>query len=225
MLNQTETENNYRKIVSLLPEHVKLIAVSKTHPPESIKQIYDLGHRRFGENKVQEMVEKQAVLPHDIKWHLIGHLQRNKVKYIAGFVDTIQSVDSEKILQEIDKQANKHNRIIKVLLQLKIAKEDTKFGLDENTAEKLLQEYSQGKFPNVKVTGLMGMATFTDNPEDIRKEFLFLKGVFDRFCKTQNLSTLSMGMSDDFLLAVECGSNSVRIGSAIFGHRAATGPL
>ncbi len=212
-------KQNYQKIKNLLPENVQLIAVSKTHSVESIQKIYDCGQRIFGENKVQELTEKYPLLPEDIRWHLIGHLQTNKVKYIAEFIDTIESVDSEKLLQEIDKQAAKYQRKIKVLLQIKIAEEDTKFGLTKEEAEQIFTQYLNGEFPNIELTGLMGMATFTENQLQVKQEFSKLKKIFDEFSLRKPLQTLSMGMSDDFPLAIECGSNSVRVGSAIFGHR------
>ena len=212
-------QENYKNIKNQLPEHVQLVAVSKTHPVEAIQEVYDLGQRVFGENKVQELVEKYPLLPKDIQWHIIGHLQTNKVKYIAEFVDTIQSVDSEKLLLEINKEAQKHDRIIKVLLQVKIAEEDSKFGLEINEAKELFMQYQQGKFPHVEITGLMGMATFTDNEQQIRNEFSILKSLFDTLNVRKPIQTLSMGMSDDFPIAIECGANSVRVGSAIFGRR------
>ena len=210
---------NYQKINSNLPSGVQLVTVSKTHPAEMIKEVYDLGQRVFGENKVQELVEKQPQLPPDIQWHLIGHLQTNKVKYIAPFVDTIQSVDSEKILLEINKQAGRNQRNINVFLQVKIAEEDTKYGLEIHETKELYLDYLNGKFPNVTISGLMGMATFTDDKNQVKKEFSVLKQLFNQLSLKQNLETLSMGMSDDFQLAIECGANSVRIGSAIFGRR------
>ena len=211
--------NNYEQILKTIPENVELVAVSKTHPAEKIQAIYDLGQRIFGENKVQEMVEKYAFLPQDIKWHIIGHLQTNKVKYIAPFVDLIQSVDSEKLLQEINKQAEKHERTINVLLQVKIAEEETKFGLEINEAKELFQNYMNGQYPNVRIKGLMGMASFTSDHDQVKKEFSLLKQLFDKMSMQQNLEILSMGMSSDYVLAIECGANSVRIGSAIFGQR------
>ena len=210
---------NYRKINSSLPSNVQLVTVSKTHPVEMIQQVYDLGQRVFGENKVQELIEKQPLLAQDIQWHLIGHLQTNKVKFIAPFVDTIQSVDSEKILLEINKQAEKNQRKIKVFLQVKIAQEDTKYGLEINETKELYLDYLTGKFPYVIVSGLMGMATFTDDKNQVKKEFSVLKQLFDQLSLKENLEILSMGMSDDYQLAIDCGANSVRIGSAIFGHR------
>lgn len=212
-------QENYRDIKSRLPENVQLVAVSKTHPSSSIQEVYDLGQKVFGENKVQELVEKYPLLPKDIQWHIIGHLQTNKVKYIAEFVDTIQSVDSEKVLNEINKEAGKHNRKIKVLLQVKIAEEDTKFGLEISEAKYLFQKFINGDFPNTEITGLMGMATFTEDENQIKKEFSVLKNLFDELSQIKKLETLSMGMSDDFPIAIECGANSVRVGSAIFGRR------
>lgn len=210
---------NYNTIKSRIPEDVELVAVSKFHPIEKIKEVYDCGHRVFGENKVQELLSKVNELPSDIKWHLIGHLQTNKVKYIAPFIDTIQSVDSEKVLTEINKEATKNNRIIKVLLQVKIAEEDTKYGLEIQEAKEIFSDYLEGRFPNIQITGLMGMATFTDNKNQVKSEFLVLKSLFDELSKFRKLEKLSMGMSDDFPIAIESGANSVRIGSAIFGVR------
>lgn len=212
-------QENYNGIKSRLPENVELVAVSKTHPTSAIQEVYDLGQNVFGENKVQELVEKYPLLPKDIQWHIIGHLQTNKVKYIAEFVDTIQSVDSEKLLKEINKEAGKYNRTIKVLLQVKIAEEDTKFGLEIEEAKSLFEKFVNGEFENIAITGLMGMATFTEDENQIKKEFSVLKNLFDELSKTRKLETLSMGMSDDFLIAIECGANSVRVGSAIFGRR------
>jgi len=212
-------QENYNDIKSRLPENVELVAVSKTHPTSAIQEVYDLGQKVFGENKVQEFVEKYPLLPKDIQWHIIGHLQTNKVKYIAEFVDTIQSVDSEKLLKEINKEAGKYNRTIKVLLQVKIAEEDTKFGLEIEEAKSLFEKFVNGEFENIAITGLMGMATFTEDENQIKKEFSVLKSLFDELSKTKKLETLSMGMSDDFPIAIECGANSVRVGSAIFGRR------
>jgi len=212
-------KENYKTIKDQLPSHVQLVAVSKTHPASAVQEVYDLGQKVFGENKVQELMEKSPLLPQDIQWHLIGHLQTNKVKYIAPFIDTIQSVDSEKLLAEINKEAGKNNRTIKVLLQVKIAAEETKFGLEISEAKDLFQQYMGGNFPHVEITGLMGMATFTDDEQQVRDEFLILKGLFDELNKLKTINTLSMGMSDDFPVAIECGANSVRVGSAIFGRR------
>ena len=212
-------QENYHKIKAQIPENVELVAVSKFHPVEKIKEVYDCGQKVFGENKVQELLTKVNELPADIQWHLIGHLQTNKVKYIAPFIDTIQSVDSEKLLLEINKEAAKNNRKIKVLLQVKIAEEETKYGLEISEAKEIFSNYLEHKYPNIEILGLMGMATFTDNKNQVKSEFLVLKSLFDELSTFKKLETLSMGMSDDFALAIECGSNSVRIGSAIFGVR------
>ncbi|WP_333851748.1 YggS family pyridoxal phosphate-dependent enzyme [Epilithonimonas sp.] len=212
-------EKNYQNILSQLPENVKLVTVSKTNPAEKIKEVYDLGQRAFGENKVQELLEKQPVLPNDIEWHLIGHLQTNKVKYIAGFIAMIESIDSEKLLKEVDKEALKNNRKINVLLQVKIAKEDTKFGLTVDEAKAIFNQYLNGNFPNIEIKGLMGMASFVDDETQIREEFSVLKNLFDELSQLKSLEILSMGMSGDFPIAIESGSNSVRVGSAIFGER------
>ncbi len=206
-----------------LAENVTLVAVSKTKPVADIMQAYNAGQRVFGENKVQEMCDKQPQLPDDIQWHLIGHLQTNKVKYIAPFVGLIHGVDSLKLLKEINKRAKQNNRIINCLLQIFIAEEETKFGLNQEELNEIINSDEFKQFENIKVVGLMGMATFTDNDEQIRKEFTYLKAVFDKHkqLKTKNLElkTLSMGMSGDYQIAIECGSTMVRIGSAIFGNR------
>jgi len=212
-------QENYNTIKNQLPSTVELVAVSKTHPVSAIQEVYELGQKVFGENKVQELTEKYPVLPKDIQWHLIGHLQTNKVKYIAEFIDTIQSVDSEKLLNEINKEARKYNRTIRVLLQVKIAEEETKFGLEIEDAKNLFQKFMEGEFSNIDITGLMGMATFTENKDQVRKEFKKLKDIFDDLSQIKPLQTLSMGMSDDFPIAIDCGANSVRVGSAIFGQR------
>ena len=212
-------QQNYQAILSQLPENVKLVTVSKTNPAEKIKEVYDLGQRAFGENKVQELLEKQPVLPNDIEWHLIGHLQTNKVKYIAGFISMIESIDSEKLLKEVDKEALKNNRKINVLLQVKIAKEETKFGLTVDETKDIFNKYLNGNYPNIEIKGLMGMASFVDDETQIREEFSVLKNLFDEFSQLKPLETLSMGMSGDFPIAIESGSNSVRVGSAIFGER------
>lgn len=212
-------KENYQTIKNQLPDPIQLVAVSKTHPVSAIEEVYGFGQRVFGENKVQELMEKSPLLPKDIQWHLIGHLQTNKVKYIAPFIDTIQSLDSEKLLAEINKEAGKNNRVINVLLQVKIAAEDTKFGLEIQEAKHIFQQYLEGKFPHIEMTGLMGMATFTDDEQQVTQEFLTLKELFDELNQLKPLKTLSMGMSDDFPIAIECGANSVRVGSAIFGRR------
>ena len=212
-------QENYHKIKAQIPENVELVAVSKFHPVEKIKEVYDCGQKVFGENKVQELLTKVNELPADIQWHLIGHLQTNKVKYIAPFIDTIQSVDSEKLLLEINKEAVKNNRKIKVLLQVKIAEEETKYGLEIAEAKEIFSNYLEHQYPNIEILGLMGMATFTDNKNQVKSEFLVLKSLFDELSTFKKLEILSMGMSDDFSLAIECGSTSIRIGSAIFGVR------
>jgi len=210
-------------IADLGSHHVTLVAVSKTKSVEEIKELYNLGQKDFGENYVQEVTEKQSHLPNDIRWHFIGHLQSNKVKQIASFVHLIQSVDSVKLLQEINKQAKKNNRVIDCLLQVHIAQEETKFGLDENELNELLNN-SISQYQNIQIVGLMGMATLTDDMEKVRTEFRHLKTLFDEL--TANLTThhssfttLSMGMSSDYFVAIEEGSNMVRIGSLIFGAR------
>lgn len=216
-------KDNLHKIKSSLPPQVTLIAVTKTHPVNKLQEVYDAGHKIFGENKVQEMVDKYEVLPKDIEWHLIGHLQSNKVKYIAPFVSLIHSVDSLKLLQEINKQAEKNNRVINCLLQIYIAKEETKFGLDFKEAEELIHSKELNEFKNIKITGFMGMATNTDKKEQISTEFQSLKAFYDKFSQLSTLnfelSNLSMGMSSDYKLAIENGSTMIRIGSSIFGER------
>lgn len=213
----------YQSIVSELnAANVTLVAVSKTKPAEDIQEMYALGQRDFGENYVQELIEKQAALPQDIRWHFIGHLQSNKVKYIAPFVHLIHGVDSAKLLQEINKQALKNNRIIDCLLQVHIAQEETKFGLD--AAELAAIKTTLPELSNVRVCGLMGMASLTENSEKIEAEFLLLKKIFDAFNQwpvgiRAEKTILSMGMSGDYQLAIACGSNMVRIGSLLFGAR------
>lgn len=201
-----------------------LIAVSKTKPVEDIREAYEAGIRDFGENKVQELAEKQQTLPKDIRWHMIGHLQRNKVKYLAPFVYLIHGVDSFKLLKEIDKEGKKVNRIINCLLQVHIAEEDTKFGLDEQELLEILHSVEIKELQNVKVVGLMGMATFTEDQQKIRQEFRKLKTIFNKLQSEKlpdnvMMQELSIGMSGDYLIAQEEGSTMVRIGSAIFGER------
>lgn len=214
---------NLQHIKSKLPEHVTLVAVSKTKPVSDLMEAYNAGQRVFGENYVQELVDKQPQLPNDVAWHFIGHLQSNKVKYIAPFVSLIHGVDSLKLLQEINKQALKNNRVIDCLLQVYIAEEESKFGLDETELRAILSSEELKNLKNIKIVGLMGMSTFTDNQAQVKKEFQNLKAVFDKYktLKTENcdLKTLSMGMSGDYQLAIECGSTMVRIGSSIFGVR------
>jgi len=201
----------------------KLIAVTKTKPVSMLQEAYDAGARLFGENKVQEMADKHPQLPADLQWHLIGHLQTNKVKYIASFVALIHSVDSLKLLQEINKQATKHDRIIDCLLQIHIADEETKFGLSPNEADALLNDPQLAELSHVRIVGLMGLATNTDNEDQVRREFRGLKQLYDRFAQiqrsTSQFSELSMGMSGDYRIAIEEGSTLIRIGSAIFGAR------
>lgn len=202
--------------------HVTLVAVSKTKPVSEIKELYDLGHRDFGENYEQELLEKQSQLPNDIRWHFIGHLQGNKVKRVVPFIHLVQSVDSFKLLKEINKQAQKTNRVIDCLLQIHIAQEETKFGLDEAELEQLIGTNSNELrgLKSVRICGLMGMASFTDDMNKVRSEFQYLKSLFDKY-KVHNaeFKTLSMGMSADYSIAVEEGSTMVRIGSLIFGER------
>ena len=212
------------EIVRTLPEHVTLIAVSKTKPVSAIEEAYNAGQRHFGENKMQEMMDKYPQLPKDIHWHLIGHLQSNKVKYIAPFVSLIHSVDSMKLLQEINKQAVKHNRVIDCLLQFHIATEETKFGLDLEEAKALLDSEEYRSLHNVRIVGVMGMASFTDEELQLRKEFSELRSIFDRlknnwFPHENSFAVISMGMSGDYRIAVEEGSTMVRVGSSIFGSR------
>lgn len=213
-------KDNLDKIKSELPLGVTLVAVSKTKPNKDIMQAYDAGQRVFGENKVQEMVQKWQDLPKDIEWHMIGHLQRNKVKYMAEFVSLIHGVDSPRLLKEINKQAKKHDRVIPCLLQIHIAEEDTKFGLDRNELDQLINSEEFKTMENIKIVGLMGMATFTDDKKQVSKEFALLKSLFDDL-KTElpDIGILSMGMSGDYQLAIKEGSNMVRIGSSIFGAR------
>lgn len=211
---------NLQKIKSEIPSHVKLVAVTKTLPAEKILEAYNAGHKIFGENRVQELTPKYYDLPKDIEWHLIGHLQTNKVKYITPFVSMIHSVDSIKLLCEINKCAEKINRVIDCLLQIHIAQEETKFGLSFEEAEEILNSKEFSEMKNIRIAGLMGMATLTENENQIRKEFQSLKLFFDKL-KTRNskIETLSMGMSSDYKIAIEEGSNLIRVGSLIFGER------
>lgn len=212
-------QDNLKTIEPTIPTHVILVAVSKTKPVEDLQEAYEAGIRDFGENKIQEMCDKYEVLPKDIRWHMIGHVQTNKVKYMAPFVHLIHGVDSLKLLKEIDKQAQKNNRVIDVLLQQFIADEETKFGLDDKEIRQIMQEEIQS-LPHVRIVGLMGMATFTDDENQIRNEFKMLKSNFEYLKNNfENISILSMGMSGDYQIAIEEGSTMVRIGSSIFGHR------
>lgn len=213
-------KQNLNTIKGTLPQHVTLVAVSKTKPITDLQEAYDAGQRNFGENKIQEMTQKWEELPKDIQWHMIGHVQRNKVKYMAAYVSLVHGVDSFNLLKEIDKQAKKHNRTIDCLLQIHIAEEDTKFGLNEEELNEIIGSEEFKQLKHIKVVGLMGMATFTENKDQVRKEFRYLKTVFNR-TKTflPEISTLSMGMSGDYEIAIEEGSTLVRIGSNIFGAR------
>ena len=215
--------DNYLKIKAFVQSMATLIAVSKTKPIEQILDLYNAGQRDFGENRVQELTEKSEQLPKDIHWHLIGHLQKNKVKVIAPFVHLIHSVDSFKLLEEIHKQAAKNNRIINCLLQIYIAREETKFGFSLEEAEKLIYSEQLKNLTNIKIVGFMGMATNTDNTNQIRNEFKSLAALFNKYKNFQTfnfqLLTLSMGMSSDFKIAIEEGSNMVRIGGLLFGER------
>jgi PLP dependent protein len=215
---------NLNNIKSQLPSNVTLVAVSKTKPVADLMEAYTAGQLIFGENKIQEMADKWEQMPKDIQWHMIGHVQTNKVKYMAPFVSLVHGVDSFKLLKEINKQAAKNNRDIDCLIQVFIAEEETKFGLDEKELNEILISEEFKELKNIRIVGLMGMATFTNNQKQIEKEFKHLKNIFDNLQnqpKTQNLqpTTLSMGMSGDYKLAISCGSTMVRIGSSIFGGR------
>ncbi|MCA0133090.1 YggS family pyridoxal phosphate-dependent enzyme [Winogradskyella alexanderae] len=216
-------KQNLLKIRSTLPNEVALVAVSKTKPISDLMEAYDAGQRIFGENKIQEMVDKYEDMPKDIEWHMIGHVQRNKVKYMAKFVKLIHGVDSLKLLREINKQAEKNDRVIDCLLQIKIAKEDSKFGMDAQLAHDIIHSNDLDNLRSINIVGLMGMATFTENMQQIESEFKYLKSVFDDLKKNEkdnfHLKVLSMGMSGDYLLAIQCGSTMIRVGSSIFGAR------
>jgi pyridoxal phosphate enzyme (YggS family) len=220
-MNITE---NLRQIKETLPGNVRLTVVSKFHPESVLREVYDAGQRIFGENHVQELLPKYEHLPKDIEWHFIGHLQVNKVKYIAPFIHTIQSVDSLRLLEEIDRQAQKYNREINTLLQIHIAQETHKFGFLYEEVEQLLKKKAFDAFKNIRVTGLMGLATFTDNVQQVRREFNGLNAFFTKikpiyFVGAHFFNELSIGMSDDYLIAIEEGSTMVRIGSRILGQR------
>lgn len=216
-------KQNLENIKSQLPKHVTLVAVSKTKPVEDLMEVYEAGQRVFGENKIQEMAEKYETMPKDIEWHMIGHVQTNKVKYMAPFVSLIHGVERFKVLKEINKQALKNDRVIECLLQIKIAEEDSKFGMSPQEASTILQSKEFSSLKNIKVTGVMGMATFTDNTAQVTQEFKRLKTVFEelKLLNAYNcqLDIVSMGMSSDYKLAIDCGSTMVRIGSSIFGVR------
>jgi len=215
---------NLTYIRQQIPNHVKLVCVSKFHPDEAINEAYGAGERVFGESKVQEMTGKYERLPKDIEWHFIGHLQTNKVKYIVPYVDLIHGVDSEKLVAEIDKQAAKIGRKVNCLLQVHIATEETKFGFDEPELIDFCERGRIERYPNIQICGLMGMATFTNDKDLVRSEFNQLKSIFEKlkstyFTQNPSFKELSMGMSDDFPIAIACGSTMVRIGSSIFGNR------
>ncbi len=216
-------KENLKHIYSTIPENVTLVAVSKTKPVSDLMEAYNDGQRIFGENKIQEMVEKYEQMPKDIEWHMIGHVQTNKIKYMAPFVNLIHGVDKFKTLKEVNKEGKKNDRIIKCLLQIKIAEEDSKFGMSADEASDILQSKEFSELTYVCVMGVMGMATFTDDQKQIKSEFSYLKTTFDRLkaISTENFKPeiISMGMSDDYPLALTCGSNMIRVGSRIFGER------
>lgn len=212
------------RIKATIPEHVTLVAVSKTKPISDIQEAYDAGHRTFGENYPQELRDKHEALPKDIQWHFIGHLQTNKIKYIIPFVTLIHSIDSANLLEAVNKEAKKHERVADCLLQFHIAQEETKFGLDLEEARQLLESDTFKNMENIRVCGVMGMATFTDDEEEVRKEFKHLKAIFDTlkqdyFAGQPQFKEISMGMSEDYPIAIEEGATLVRIGSKIFGPR------
>jgi pyridoxal phosphate enzyme (YggS family) len=215
---------NIRKLSGEIPDHVSIIAVSKRKPVGDILQAYEAGHRLFGENRVQEMIEKQPHLPDDIQWHMIGHLQTNKVKYIAGFVAMIQSVDSLKLAKVIDREAARHDRVIPVLLQVHIADEESKFGFSEGEINRLLASGELTALKNLRMEGLMGMATYTDDREKVRSEFRHLSEIFSRvknayFAGSDHFRQISTGMSGDYEIAIEEGSTMIRVGTVLFGAR------
>ncbi|WP_418603421.1 YggS family pyridoxal phosphate-dependent enzyme [Hwangdonia sp.] len=219
-------QQNLKNLKSTIPEHVTLVAVSKTKPISDLMEAYNAGQRVFGENKIQEMVDKYQDMPKDVEWHMIGHVQRNKVKHMAEFVSLIHGVDNLKLLKEINKQGKIHDRVIACLLQIKIASEDSKFGMSPDEASEILQSNAFSELQHIKVIGVMGMATFTDDMNQIEKEFNLLKTAFDKFriCHTERsrsaeFKIISMGMSGDYQLAIDCGSNMIRVGSSIFGER------
>ena len=212
-------EENLKKIKKEIPEYVTLIAVSKTKPTTDIEKAYKSGQLDFGENKVQELMKKVKILPSDIKWHMIGHLQRNKVKDILPIIHMIHSVDSLRLIKEIDKQAGKIERKISLLLQVDISQDETKYGFSFKDLESILKSNELDNFKNISIDGLMGMASFTENSEIIKAEFKKLSSLFDKFKKKYFLKYLSMGMSGDYKIAMKCNSNMVRLGSNIFGSR------
>jgi len=210
---------NLKQFKNGLPEDITLVAVSKTHPVGTIMEAYKAGQRIFGENKIQEMEAKWQEMPKDVEWHMIGHVQRNKVKYMAPFVGLVHAVDSFRLLKEINKEAKKHSRTINCLLQIKIAEEESKFGMEIDKAGELLNSEELKTLQNIKIMGLMGMATYTENEKQISEEFGRLKKYYDSLKDEHNLTVLSMGMSGDYKLAIAHGSNMIRVGSAIFGER------
>ena len=215
-----EIQKKIKALLDTLPDHVGLVAVSKTKPNEDLEAAYQAGHRVFGENKIQEMTQKWETLPKDIEWHMIGHVQTNMVKYMAPYVSLIHGVDRYKLLKEINKQAAKNNRIIDCLLQMHIAEEETKFGFNRTELEEVVLDLKVNPLPYVRITGLMGMATFTENKDQIRTEFKIIKNTSDWLQKyIQEAKICSIGMSGDYELAIEEGSTMIRLGSKIFGSR------
>ena len=216
-------QENLQHIKSTIPNHVTLVAVSKTKPVSDLMEAYNAGQRIFGENKIQEMVEKYQAMPKNIQWHMIGHVQSNKVKYMAGFVSLIHGVDNFKLLLEINRQAKRYRRVINCLLQIKIASEDSKFGMTVSEASEIIKSEAFSELKNIKIVGFMGMATFTEDENQIKKEFTLLKTVFDSLKSLETFNfkpeTISMGMSGDYQLAITCGSTMIRVGSSIFGER------
>lgn len=211
---------NLKKIRKELPEEVDFVLVSKTHTIEDMMEAYNAGQRIFGENKVQELQDKYPEMPKDVEWHMVGHLQRNKVKYMAEYVKLIHAVDSLRLLRTINNEAKKNDRVINCLLQIKIAEEESKFGMDESLAQEILKSDDLKDFQNVQIIGLMGMATFTDDTDQVTREFQKLKRIYDQLkVDNPNFETLSMGMSGDYKIAITEGSNMVRVGSAVFGER------
>ena len=213
-------DENINKIRSDIPDYVELIAISKTKPNKDIMMAYENGHRSFGENKIQEMSRKFEELPKDIIWHMVGHVQSNKIKYMAPYVNLIHGVDSLKSIKIINKEGQKNNRILNCLLQLKVSKEESKFGLEADALKKIIFSDEYSEMENIKISGMMVMATNTTNKDIVRNEFIYAKNIFDEISATENnFEILSMGMSNDYHLAIECGSNMIRIGSLIFGDR------
>jgi len=216
---EVNIDKNIREIKRSLPEHVTLVAISKTKSNEAIMEAYEAGQRIFGENRVQELEVKQPDLPKDIQWHMVGHLQRNKVKYIAPFISMIHAVDTPRLLREINKQAKKNDRVIDCLLQMKIAEEDTKFGMDPTQIKEILTSENYSQYENVRVRGLMAMATFTDDKDQVNREFKTIHNLYKDLKDSYNFDILSIGMSGDYPIAIENGSTMIRVGSAIFGDR------